>query len=121
MTFVLFALLVIILAIVIGWHVIFAILGGAIVIGAAVWGIAIVSIVVFCFAVLLLFLFTGIGTLIIGSILVVWTLIAILLSPILLPILLPLLIVFGFICYTRRKKRIDRISAPSQNRSKMEK
>lgn len=104
MKFLIFLLLILILSLVIGWHVIFALVGGTILIGAGIWATVVISVVLFSAGTLFIFLFTGIGVLIIGMIFAFWTLVAIILFPILFPILLPLFIIFGFIAYMRRRQ-----------------
>lgn len=106
MPFIIIFLIFLILALVLGWHILFAILGGAIVIGAGIWAMAIIGIVVFCIAILVAFFLTGFASVALGIIFAIWTLIAIVLFPILFPILLPLFIIYAFISYMRRKKKI---------------
>lgn len=88
-----------------GWNFFFPLLGGVILITAVVWSLVIASITVFCLAILLVFLFSGLGATILGAILAIWTVIAILLFPVLFPILLPLFLVFMFVSYVLRKRR----------------
>ena len=95
--------LLIILIVVVGWQFAFPILGGIVAISAVAWGLTVASIVIFCTAILLLFIFTGIGALFVGAPLFVWTVIAIILFPILFPIMLPLFILFLFVALLRRK------------------
>jgi hypothetical protein len=97
--------LFLIFVLLLGWNFFFPLLGGVILITAVVWSLAIASITVFCLALLLIFIFTGLGATVLGIILAIWTIIAILLFPVLFPILLPLFIVFLFVSYVLRKKR----------------
>ncbi|MEK6730803.1 MAG: hypothetical protein AABY34_01280 [Pseudomonadota bacterium] len=69
----------------------------------ATFGFLVAGTVIFCVAVLLLFILTGIGALILGIIFFVWTVIAIILFPIFFPILLPLFLVFVFFSLMRKK------------------
>jgi len=105
MTFTLIFLIFLILALVIGWHVIFALLGGAIIIGTAVWTMAVIGILVFCIAMLVAFSLTGLAGLLIGIFFAIWTVVAIIAFPILFPILLPLFIIYAFISMMRRKRQ----------------
>ena len=105
MAYLLFFLVFLILVLVIGWHIIFSILGGVFLIGATAWGIAIVSVMVFAIGILMLFLFTGVAGIVIGVLFAIWTIIAIILFPILFPLLLPLFIIYAFISFTRKCKK----------------
>ncbi|WP_010598756.1 hypothetical protein [Rickettsiella massiliensis] len=58
----------------------------------------------FCLSVLLFFVLTWGGVLILGAIAVIWAITATVLFPILLPIFLPLLLILLFISYVRRKQ-----------------
>lgn len=98
-------LIILILLVVIGWHFIFAFLGGALIIGAAGIFIAIASIVMFCVAVLVSLSLPGAIGLMIGGAFAIWTIIAIILTPILFPIVLPLFIIYAVISAKQRKER----------------
>lgn len=98
--------LLLIAALILGWHVFFPLLGGAIVIGGIVWFFLIGSIVAFCLAILLIFVITGAGLIILGSLALIWTLLAVLFFPVLFPILLPLFIILLILAYWRRKRKI---------------
>ena len=103
---VLFALLLMFIAI-ISWHVFIALLGGAFVIGATAWGVVVGSVFAMCVGILLLFLFTGIGILLLGLIAAIWTIVAIALFPVLFPILAPIFIIFlviSYFCRNNEKK-----------------
>ena len=100
---VIFALLLMFVAI-ISWHVFIALLGGAFVIGATAWGVVVGTVFAMCIGILLLFLVTGIGILLLGLIAAVWTVVAIALFPVLFPILAPIFIIFLVISYFCRKK-----------------
>lgn len=96
--------LFILLLLIIGGHIAIALLTGAVVIGVSVWGFLVASVFFFALSILLLFILTWTGALIIAAIAVIWTLLAIILFPILLPVLLPLLIILFFVSYIRRKQ-----------------
>ena len=97
--------LLIIFAVIIGWHVFFPILGGLIAISAIIWLILLGGIGAFCIAVSLLFILGSGGAIVLGIIFGIWTIIAIALFPVIFPILLPLFIIFLFINYARKRSR----------------
>jgi hypothetical protein len=101
--------ILILLALVIGWHLLFPLMGGVIAITATVWFVIVGSIVAFCIGILLLFVFTGVGIFLLGLLALIGTIAAIVLFPILFPILLPLFVVFLFVSYVRRRHQ-DRIT-----------
>lgn len=90
-------LISLILMVIVGWHFIFALLGGVLIIGAAGIFIAIASIAIFCVSLLICLSLPGTIALAIGVIFAIWTIVAIILAPILFPIVLPLFIIFAFI------------------------
>ena len=96
-------LILLILLTVVGWHFIFALLGGVLIIGAAGIFIAIASIVMFCVAVLASLSLSGAVGLAAGGVFAIWTLIAIILAPILFPIVFPLFIIFAVLSIKQRK------------------
>lgn len=98
-------LIFIILAVVLGWHILFALLGGVIAVSAIIWVMVIISIVIFCIVVLLAFIFTGFIGLGIGVIFTLWTIVTIIFFPLLFPVLLPLFIIYAFITYIRRRQQ----------------
>lgn len=98
-----FLLLLLIVFAVVGWHFMFALLGGVLIIGAAGIVIAIASIIMFCVAVLACLFFSGVIGLTVGGIFAIWTLIAIILAPILFPIVFPLFIIFVALAIRQRK------------------
>ena len=97
-------LIVLILLVIVGWHLIFPLLGGVLIIGAAGILMAIVSIVLFCIALLISLSLPGAVALAIGAIFALWTIIAIILAPILFPIVFPLFIIYAFLAARQRKK-----------------
>ena len=96
-------LILLILLVIVGWHFIFALLGGVLIIGAAGIYIAVASIVMFCVAVLMLLSIPGAIGILIGSIFAIWTIIAIFLAPILFPIVLPLFIIYAALAIRQNK------------------
>lgn len=97
------ALIVLLLLILCG-HITLAILHGAVAISLTVWGLLVASVFFFCLSILLFFILTWTGVLILGFIGILWTILAIILFPVLLPILLPLLLILLFVSYIRRKQ-----------------
>lgn len=98
---------VIILVLVIGWHFVFPLLGLTIGITAGVWGVIVGTITAICIAIILFFVFTGIGIFILGLLAFIWGLVAIALFPVIFPIIVPLLVILlliGFIVRKRREK-----------------
>ncbi len=69
-------------------------------IGAA--GLAVALIALFCAAILLAFVFAGIGVFVLGCFVLVGMILAWLAFPFLLPLLIPLAILWGFVAVTRR-------------------
>lgn len=95
----------ILLLLVIGWHFIFPLLGGVIIISSAIWIAIIASVVGFSIAILLLFIFSGIGLILLTVGAIIAAIIGIFLFPILFPILIPLLIILAVIAYNMRRKK----------------
>src|ERR1700761_2116509 len=93
-----FALLLLFIAI-LCWHLLIAILGGSFILGTAAWGVVVGTVFALCVGILLLFMLTGIGIIILGLFVAIWTIIAIVLFPVLFPILAPLFIIFLVISY----------------------
>lgn len=98
-----FALLLMFFAI-LCWHLLVAILGGSFILGTAAWGVVVGSVFALCVGILLLFILTGVGIIILGLFAALWTIVAIVLFPVLFPILAPLFIIFLVISYMCRKK-----------------
>jgi len=93
--------LIVVLAVILGWHWLFA---GAIAVTATVWAIVIASVILFCVGILALFILTGLSILFISGVGLLWTILAIVIFPVLFPILVPLLIILLFISYIRKKQ-----------------
>ena len=70
------------------------------VIGAG--GLVVALIALFCAAILLVFVFAGIGVIVLGCFVLVGMILAVLAFPFLLPLLIPLVILWGFVAITRR-------------------
>lgn len=96
--------LFILLLLIIGGHIALALFTGDAVIGFGVWGLLVASVFFFSLSILLLFILTWAGAIVIGIIAAIWTVVAIFLFPVLLPVLLPLLIILFFVSYIRRKQ-----------------
>ncbi|HET7833344.1 MAG TPA: hypothetical protein VFK88_10320 [Gallionella sp.] len=82
-----------------------AVLGG--------WGLLVTITVLFCVAILLAFIFAGVGLAILGILLFVTMIFLVAAMPLLLPLLLPLFIVWAFVAGTHRRKS----NPPKQNSS----
>lgn len=91
-TIILAALLTMIVLIV-AWHFIIPIIGVSFMASAALVEIAIAIIVLLCITTLLFFVFTGIGIIILSTIVFMMALAASLLFPLLFPIIIPVLLV----------------------------
>lgn len=103
--FALVAAIFIILALIIGWHLLFPLLGLSLAaLTTSAWSFVIATIGVLSIAILLLVLFTGMGVFILGLFAFVWALLAILLFPILFPIIAPLMVILLFIRFLARRK-----------------
>ena len=64
-------------------------------------GLIVALVALFCAAILLVFVFAGIGVLALGGILLVGLLLVAFNFPFLLPVLVPLAIMWGFVAFTR--------------------
>ena len=69
-----------------------------------VGGLVVALIALLCAATLLVFVFAGIGIIVLGCFVIVGTIMAALAFPFLLPLLIPLVILWGFIAITRGTK-----------------
>lgn len=96
--------LIVMCALILAWHLLLPMLGITIAISAGIWGVAIASIVLLCVATLLFFILTGLGALILGGIVFIWTVIAIILFPLLFPILLPILLLMLIVGLAVKKR-----------------
>ena len=96
--------LIILLLLILGGHIALVLLNGAVAVSLTVWGLLVASVFFFCLSILLFFILTWTGVLILGFIAAVWTVLAVILFPILLPILLPLFVILFFVSYVRRKQ-----------------
>ncbi|MHC4721146.1 MAG: hypothetical protein ACYS6I_00410 [Planctomycetota bacterium] len=69
-----------------------------------VWGVLVAGVVLFCVAVLLAFVFVGVGLVVLGTFALVGLILAAVALPFLLPLLIPLFIVWLFCCMVRKSK-----------------
>lgn len=81
--------LFILLLLIIGGHIALALFTGAVVVGVSVWGFLVASVFFFSLSILLLFILTWAGALIIGAIAVIWTIVAIIFFPFYYPFYYP--------------------------------
>ena len=68
------------------------------------WGIMVAGVVLFCVAVLLAFVFVGVGLVVVGTLALVAVILAAVALPFRLPLLIPLFIVWLFCCMVRKSK-----------------
>ena len=68
------------------------------------WGIMVAGVVLFCVAVLLAFVFVGVGLVVVGTLALVAVILAAVALPFMLPLLIPLFIVWLFCCMVRKSK-----------------
>lgn len=97
--------IVIILVLVIGWHFLLPLLGLSIALTAGVWSVIVGTVTALCIAILLFFVFTGVGIFILGLLAFIWGIVAIILFPIIFPIVVPLLIILLFISFLKRRRQ----------------
>lgn len=98
--------ILLILLIAIGGHYLLPLLGVAVIASSALWGVTLATVIFFCVGILLFFVFTGVGALIIISVIsFILTITALVLFPILLPLLVPLLIVLLVVGVLRRRNQ----------------
>ena len=69
------------------------------------WGLVITTVVLFCVAILLAFVFAGVGLVVLGVLALVGLILAGIAFPFLLPLLIPLFIVWAFCAGVRRGKQ----------------
>jgi len=69
-----------------------------------IWGLILTVVVLFCVAILLAFVFAGVGLVVLGCLALVGLILAAIAFPFLLPLLVPLFIVWAFCSIARRTK-----------------
>ena len=69
-----------------------------------VWGVMVAGVVLFCVAVLLAFVFVGVGLVVVGALALVAVILAAVALPFMLPLLIPLFILWLFCCMVRKSK-----------------
>lgn len=67
-----------------------------------VWGVMLAGVVLFCVAMLLAFVFVGVGLVVVGTLALVGLILAAVALPFMLPLLIPLFIVWLFCCIVRK-------------------
>lgn len=87
------------------WHLFWPVFGIALAITAVTWGVLLATSVLVAVGVLLFYLFSGIGILIICGSAFLWFIGALVMFPVLFPFLVPLLILLLFIGYARRREK----------------
>jgi len=71
-----------------------------------VWSFILALVILFCVAILLAFVFAGVGLIVLGCLALVGLILAAIASPFLLPLLIPLFIVWVFCSIARKVKEI---------------
>ncbi len=107
-------LIALILLIAIGGHFLLPVLGAAVIASSALWGILLATVIIFSVGVLLFFVFSGIGVLIICIIAFILTILGLIFFPIMFPLLIPLFIVFIVIGAMRRRQEAKQ-QIPNRN------
>ncbi|MHC4573435.1 MAG: hypothetical protein ACYS76_04790 [Planctomycetota bacterium] len=69
-----------------------------------VWGLLMAAVILFCVAILLAFVFAGVGLIVLGVFVLVGLILAAIALPFLLPLLIPLFLVWLFCSIVRRTK-----------------
>ena len=69
-----------------------------------VWGLMVAGVTLFCVAMLLAFVFVGVGLVVVGTLALVGVILAAVALPFMLPLLIPLFIVWLFCCIVRKSK-----------------
>ena len=80
-------------------------LAGPVKLAAEGWGVLVAIVALFCVAILLAFVFAGVGLIVLGALVLVGLLAAWFTFPFLLPLLVPLFIVWIFVAAVRRSAR----------------
>ncbi len=110
-------LIILILLIAIGGHFLLPVLGAAVVASSALWGILLATVVIFSVGVLLFFVFSGVGVIIICIAAFVLTILGLVFFPIMFPLLIPLFIVMLVIGAVRRRQVAAQASLNQQNQN----
>ncbi|MDD5458509.1 MAG: hypothetical protein PHF37_03855 [Phycisphaerae bacterium] len=72
---------------------------------AGLWGFIVSAVALFCVAILLVFVFAGVGIIILGGLVLVGLILAAVMFPFLLPLLIPLLIVWAVVAASRKDNK----------------
>ena len=92
------------LVLLVAWHLFLPMLAITVAVTAAVWAVMVISVVLVASVVLLFYVFSGVGILILCALSVAWIIFAIAFFPIVFPLLIPLLILLLFVAFVRRNK-----------------
>ena len=71
------------------------------------WGVLVAMVALFCVAILLVFVFAGVGLILLGVLVLAGLLAAWLVFPFLMPLLIPLFLVWIFVAVVRRSGKSD--------------
>jgi hypothetical protein len=74
------------------------------------WGTILAAVILFCVAILLAFVFAGVGLVVLGCLALVGIILIAVSLPFLLPLIIPLFIVWVFCAISRRGKAITKVS-----------
>lgn len=96
--------LVVMIVLILGWNLIFPILGIAVAVTAAAWGVLLATIIFLAIGALLFYFLSGMGIFIICGLGFAWVVAALVFFPFFFPIFIPLIILLFFIGYVRRKE-----------------
>lgn len=79
-------------------------IGGPLGLAISAWGLLLAAVILFCVAILLAFVFAGVGLIVLGCFVLVGLILAAVAFPFLLPVLIPLFLVWLFCSIARRTK-----------------
>ncbi len=99
---------ILILVLVIGWHLLFPMLGIAVVVTATAWALIVATVTLFSLSILLFFIIPGMLVFVLCVIGFVWLLISLVLFPFLFPFLIPLFVIMLFVAFVRRRKKLPK-------------
>lgn len=95
--------IILILAVVIGFHLLFPLLGATLAVSGLMWGVLVASVTILSIIILLFFILSGAAIVFLGAFGFVCSVVAIVLFPIFIPLLVPLFILMCLIGLFRRK------------------
>ena len=93
---------IVMLVLLVGWYLFLPVLGVATVMTAAALGTVVATVILVAVAVLLFYILSGIGIVILAVLASIWIIFSITLFPFVFPLLIPLLIILIFVAFIRR-------------------